>query len=177
MGAASSNDLAAALGRHARTEAVAALANQLARLIRPLHGTSPVDRGSGARWLAPVWLGKGSPPKLSRKNDQRPRRALSACGLMTEERGKVNAALAQMRQSGGSPLVRPPGPEPDRLGADGYSIEGPSRREAWQAKAPGFSRRYHAVSRIGVLATGQAGRAVARSGPATKAGPGKGGRT
>jgi hypothetical protein len=78
---------------------VAALANQLARLIRPLHGTSPVEWGSGARWLAPVWCKMGLPPKLSRKNDQRPRRALSACGLMTERRGKVNAALAFMRQS------------------------------------------------------------------------------
>jgi hypothetical protein len=118
---------------------VAALANQLARLIRPLHGTSPVDWGSGARRLAPVWLGKGSPPKLSRKNDQRPRRALSACGLMTEERGKVNAALGLMRQSGGSPLVRPPGLEPDRLGTIGHSIEALSRGEARQAEAPGFS--------------------------------------
>jgi hypothetical protein len=54
MGAASGNDLAATLGRHARTEAVAALANQLARLIRPLHGTSPIEWGSGAVRLAPV---------------------------------------------------------------------------------------------------------------------------
>jgi hypothetical protein len=97
MGAASGNDLAATLGRHARTEAVAALANQLARLIRPLHGTSPVEWGSGARWLAPVWLEWVS-PKLSEKTISAPRRALSACGLMTEGRGKVNAALAFMRQ-------------------------------------------------------------------------------
>src|SRR3954465_11188002 len=75
MGAASGNDLAAPLGRHARTEAVAALANQLARLIRPLHGTSPVEWGSGARRLAPVWFEMGLPPKLSRKNDQRPKKS------------------------------------------------------------------------------------------------------
>ena len=43
VSATSSDDLAAALGRHARTEAMAALANELARLIRPLHGTSPVE--------------------------------------------------------------------------------------------------------------------------------------
>lgn len=61
MGAASGNDLAAALGRHARTEAVAALADQLARLIRPLHGSSPVEWGSGARRLAPVWIRWGCP--------------------------------------------------------------------------------------------------------------------
>ena len=42
MGAASSDDLAATLGRHAGTEAMPALANELARLIRPLHGSSPV---------------------------------------------------------------------------------------------------------------------------------------
>ncbi len=35
-------DLAAADGRHAGTEAVAAFANKLARLICSLHGTSPV---------------------------------------------------------------------------------------------------------------------------------------
>lgn len=72
MGAASGNDLAAALGRHARTEAVAALANQLARLIRPLHGTSPVERGSGARRLAPVWLGKGIAPETVSKKRSAP---------------------------------------------------------------------------------------------------------
>ena len=49
VGAASSDDLAATLGRHAGTEAMAALANELARLIRPLHVTSPVrDRRRGA---------------------------------------------------------------------------------------------------------------------------------
>jgi hypothetical protein len=54
MGATSGDDLAATLGRHARAEAMAALANQLARLIGPLHGSSPVEWGSGARRLAPV---------------------------------------------------------------------------------------------------------------------------
>jgi hypothetical protein len=43
VSAASGDDLAAALGRHARTETMAALANELARLIRPLHGSSPVE--------------------------------------------------------------------------------------------------------------------------------------
>ena len=38
VGAARRDHLAAALGRHARPKAVAALANELARLIRPLHG-------------------------------------------------------------------------------------------------------------------------------------------
>jgi hypothetical protein len=43
MSAASGNHLTATLCRHARTEAMAALANELARLIRPLHGSSPVE--------------------------------------------------------------------------------------------------------------------------------------
>ncbi|MCC2650612.1 MAG: hypothetical protein K0Q60_767 [Microvirga sp.] len=77
MGAASGNDLAATLGRHTRTEAVAALANQLARLIRPLHGTSPVEWGSGARRLAPVWLGGVSPETVSKKRSAPKKSAVS----------------------------------------------------------------------------------------------------
>src|SRR3712207_3283958 len=116
MGAASGNDLAATLGRHARTEAVAALANQLARLIRPLHGTSPVEWGSGARRLAPVWLGRGFPRNCLEKTISAPRRALSACGLMKEWRGKVNAASAFMRQSGS--------PSPSCDGPVGLTLSG-----------------------------------------------------
>jgi hypothetical protein len=48
MGAASSDDLAATLRRHARTESMAALANELARLIRPFHGSSPVGSRAAA---------------------------------------------------------------------------------------------------------------------------------
>jgi hypothetical protein len=81
MGAASGNDLAATLGRHARTEAVAALANQLARLIRPLHGTSPVEWGSGARRLAPVWFEWGFPRNCLEKTISAPEERCQLAGL------------------------------------------------------------------------------------------------
>ena len=37
------DDLAATLGRHARAVTMAPLAHELARLIRPFHGSSPVN--------------------------------------------------------------------------------------------------------------------------------------
>src|SRR3954465_12164821 len=52
VGAPGCEHLAAALRLHAGTETVPALANELARLIGPLHGSSPVARGRHARGLA-----------------------------------------------------------------------------------------------------------------------------
>src|SRR5690554_128134 len=45
LGAPRREDLAAARGRGARTEAVAALADEFARLIGPFHVSSPADLG------------------------------------------------------------------------------------------------------------------------------------
>src|SRR5918993_4697677 len=52
VGAPGREHLAAALRLHAGTETMPALANELARLIGPLHGLSPVARGRHARGLA-----------------------------------------------------------------------------------------------------------------------------
>jgi len=91
MGAASGNDLTATLGRHARAESMAALANELARLIRPLHGSSPVEKGSGAHGSRPSeWLGFS--PKLSQKTSSARRERCHLAGLMKEGSAKVNAA-------------------------------------------------------------------------------------
>lgn len=102
MGAASGNDLAATLGRHARTEAVAALANQLARLIRPLHGTSPVEWGQRCSKARARLVGMGLPPKLSRKNDQRPKK--SAVSLRAYEGTQGQS----QRRFGLRAAIRPP---------------------------------------------------------------------
>src|SRR5215211_9074550 len=88
MSTTGGDDLAAALRRHARAKAMAALAHELARLIRPLHGSSPVasrTRRAAAR------IQRGQPQKLSRKNDRRPwTGALTVAWLMTEGGPEVN---------------------------------------------------------------------------------------
>ena len=55
LGPARSQHLTAALGRGARTETVAALADEFARLIGPFHVSSPADLGR-ARGLPIRWL-------------------------------------------------------------------------------------------------------------------------
>src|SRR3954452_20907822 len=52
VGAPGCEHLATALRLHAGTETMPALANELARLIGPLHGSSPVARGRHARGLS-----------------------------------------------------------------------------------------------------------------------------
>src|SRR4051794_24129909 len=52
VGAPGCEHLAAALRLHAGTKTMPALANELTRLIGPLHGSSPVARGRHARGLA-----------------------------------------------------------------------------------------------------------------------------
>jgi hypothetical protein len=66
LGAACGQDQTAVLGGHARTKAVAALANQVRRLKGALHRGSPSDltrtrMDSKARNLKPVLYGRSSP--------------------------------------------------------------------------------------------------------------------
>src|SRR5690606_24553976 len=53
--------LAAARGRGARTEAVAALADEFARLIGPFHVSSPADLGRARCLPYAGWSGSGRP--------------------------------------------------------------------------------------------------------------------
>lgn len=68
--------LAAARGRGARTETVAALADEFARLIGPFHVSSPADLGRA--WCLPYtgWSGSGASLRgasLANKNKSRRR--------------------------------------------------------------------------------------------------------
>jgi hypothetical protein len=58
-GAATLNDFLTILGRHARAEAVTALAHESARLIGPLHEAAPLQ---GVGLIEPAWIGEASRP-------------------------------------------------------------------------------------------------------------------
>ena len=58
MSSAGRDDLAAILRRHSRPKAVAALAHELAGLIGPLHGSSPVSITGASRRAC---IGRGTP--------------------------------------------------------------------------------------------------------------------
>ncbi len=63
--AATLNDFLTILGRHARAEAVTALAHESARLIGPLHEAAPLQ---GVGLIEPAWIGEASRP-VNRDDD------------------------------------------------------------------------------------------------------------
>ena len=92
MGAATGEDLAAAFGRHARTKAMAPLADDFARLIRALHGGSRVAAKRGR------FLGFGR-CTVNRQGPGRPAAAAllfePLLGLYALMLGRVRARLAE----------------------------------------------------------------------------------
>jgi hypothetical protein len=94
MSSASRNDLTATFRRHSRAKAVTALAHELAGLIGPLHGSSPVSitGASGAR------ESDGEHPGniVTKKRSAPAGGALSVAALMTEGGREVNDVRARV---------------------------------------------------------------------------------